>query len=369
MLFYYCVLCTVQSLAWLLVSGQKQIPFQPSTASTTGTATTTGTASTATTTANDDRNEFFPSFGSRPLCDPILHRSQDQENHAQCLLPLPNNFYLKSTNDTPTGYQVDIPRRALPTTRFRWQFDPADWNQRDGWSASTFIVLCGLSDDILLEWSHVNATDDDGLHGDFSSDRGVGSCTKRSSTTSSFSSTTSSFSSTTSSSKSNSDQERFPPRRKKPSDNGPDLFSFASHAYLPRSTERESPVVLLDAETGERVEHWVMLDHSWAVKYLNPNGPLFDRSDDWMNNNNGTSSFAEHLEMPKRISKEDVRAMESQDWLTETLMIHPARRLKSSHRYIVALRNLRSKTRCHDDGTPVLLEAPEGFRVVRDGTL
>ena len=349
------------SIVSLLVSADKQYVFRPRGQD----KITEEIGSIYDKEANEDA---FPlPSGGRPLCDPILHAHQDARQNQQCILPMPNNFYLKTSNETPTGYQVDIPRRALPKTRFNLRFDPADWNQRDGWSASTFIVLSGLSESVMLEWSHVNATDDDGLHdsfhgtGDSSHDsfhgigdglhddfHGKGDGLHDGATP-------------------HEDFSRIPPSRKKPAEGGPDLYSFASHAYLGRSTERESPILLIDAETGEKVPHWVMLDHSWAVKYLNPNGPLFNGSDEWMNNNNGTSTYSDHLEKPTRLSDADIHTMDSKKWLTETFMIHPARRLNSIHRYIVAMRNLRSRTRRKDDGTPELVEGPEGFRIIRDG--
>lgn len=50
----------------------------------------------------------------------------------------------------------------------------------------------------------------------------------------------------------------------------------------------------------------------------------------------------------------------------QTFFIWPAERLKDKRRYIVALRDLRSATRTNDEGDPLLIAPPEGFRILRD---
>ena len=81
--------------------------------------------------------------------------------------------------------------------------------------------------------------------------------------------------------------------------------------HIGRFSEPDAPVVVIDAETGERLPIWVELDS---------NAP----SDD-----------------------------------TRLLEIHPARNYASGHRYIVALRTLRR-------GDSSVIPAPEGFRYYRD---
>ena len=81
--------------------------------------------------------------------------------------------------------------------------------------------------------------------------------------------------------------------------------------HLNRYARKRAPVVVIDAETGERHPIWVEIDS---------NAPTAERT---------------------------------------ALLIHPARNFESGHRYIVALRKLKDS-----DGEQ--LKAPEGFRYYRD---
>jgi hypothetical protein len=87
---------------------------------------------------------------------------------------------------------------------------------------------------------------------------------------------------------------------------------FATPITIERSLEADSPTIVLDAETGERVAHWAELDRSHA--------------------------------------QDDRRA----------LMIRPVTRLKDGHRYIVALRGVV-------DGGGATLAAGAEFAALRDG--
>jgi hypothetical protein len=55
----------------------------------------------------------------------------------------------------------------------------------------------------------------------------------------------------------------------------PDLADAASHADIPRSLEADSPTVIVDLDTGERIAHWVELDATAdapeeTIVYLRP---------------------------------------------------------------------------------------------------
>lgn len=256
------------------------------------------------------------------ICDPILH-SAHNTNPYHCILPLPNDFYLRRNEETPTGFQIQIPNAALPRTRLGRRVDMSQWNKRDGWAPSTFIVVAGLTgNELLASWSHVNATDDDGLHPK-----------------------------TGAASKSAAFQQE-------------DRYSFASHMFLDRSLEADSPTVLIDAETGEKVRHWVTLDHSWAVKYLKTaaGDEQKEYSDTDRNDVEKDNSDSEGNNFD-----DDPKSKLSGPWLTETILIHPARKLKHGHRYVVGLRHLRNKTASVEGEPPVMLKATEGFRILRDG--
>jgi len=58
----------------------------------------------------------------------------------QCLLPFPTDFYTKKQPGTGTGRLVSLPGGQLPNVD-GVTFDPSAWNQNDGWSPNTPILL------------------------------------------------------------------------------------------------------------------------------------------------------------------------------------------------------------------------------------
>ena len=84
-----------------------------------------------------------------------------------------------------------------------------------------------------------------------------------------------------------------------------------SLSRLGRYTEKQSPVVVVDTETNDRWPIWVEIDSNAST--------------------------------PERTA----------------LLIHPAKNFEAGHRYTVGMRKLR-------DGAGTKLEAPEGFRYLRD---
>ena len=103
------------------------------------------------------------------------------------------------------------------------------------------------------------------------------------------------------------------------------------------SLQADSPTVILHAETGERVPHWVDLDE-WAVQAKLRMDAGEDKPD-----------------FPT-LTREVEELREEQ-----ALMLRPAIRLDDATRYIVAIRNVQNP-----DGAPI---APSpGFEALRDGT-
>ena len=99
----------------------------------------------------------------------------------------------------------------------------------------------------------------------------------------------------------------------------------------------DSPTVILNAETGERLAHWVDLDEYVVQAKLRVDDPTTDRPD-----------FAIDR------SLDELRQ-------EQALMLRPAIRPEDATRYIVAIRNV-----VDGQGTPV--EASPGFAALRDGT-
>jgi hypothetical protein len=58
-----------------------------------------------------------------------------------CLHPWPSTFYLKQDATTETGYRVNYPQQALPVTVKGLALEPARFNQPDGFSIGSQIIV------------------------------------------------------------------------------------------------------------------------------------------------------------------------------------------------------------------------------------
>ncbi len=161
----------------------------------------------------------------------------DEFNTRTCLLPFPNDTYTVEDTASPTGLRVDLPDGLLPNAEGQ-TLDPTAWNQNDGFSPNTPIIV------------HAPGLD--------------------------------------------ADQTNLPSERR-----------------ISTSLTSESATVIVDLDSGGLVPHWAELD--------------------------------------QRTDNDEDRA----------LILRPAISLPETHRFAVALRNLRGA-----DGER--LEAPIGFRVLRD---
>ena len=178
-------------------------------------------------------------------------------NSVHCLLPFPSSRFLEPGAATPTGYRMAIPDEALPAL-IGPPLSAAPLRGLDGFSPTAQVLmhfpggvdLAASRAPVLLEARCCGQSPEAPYVGVRTQDR--------------------------------------------------------------RSLEHDSPTVLLDADTGRRVLHWVELD---------------------------------------------ARAT---DPARQALLLRPARSLVPGHRYVVAVRGLR-----HPDGTAVEPEAV--FRALRDG--
>lgn len=68
-----------------------------------------------------------------PVCD-IL-------DSTACLLPFPDDFYTVPDRTTPTGRRVHFPAAAMPINAAGVPIDPSAWNQGDGFSPGTPILV------------------------------------------------------------------------------------------------------------------------------------------------------------------------------------------------------------------------------------
>lgn len=247
-----------------------------------------------------------------PMCDPILASTKDLSSQSNfCLYPFPNDFYLKEVNQTTdesiNRYRVNFSENMFPSPRFwpaRSIEDATPWNRRDGWSASSFIGVSGFSEEISIQYSGLKNVSEEwmSIH-DFSGNS----------------------------------------------------FAFASHMDIGRSLDgQRSPTLIVDAETGELVPHYVEVDFY--------SDPSLDSIKVELNSESGGIKSR-----PERnwLSFGNILGSKKSDF-GQNLILWPHRRLKNNRRYIIAIRNIRSRNRKDRSGQPELLDAPFGFQIIRD---
>lgn len=184
-----------------------------------------------------------------------------------CLLPFPNDQFTTLDATTPTGRRVDLSPLATPRAFGAKPMDPTEWNRNDGFSPGSMILTFVPGLDLTATF---------GL--DPEPESGAGSATAG---------------------------DPFAVR---------DALPDAVVEAPAMSMAPDAPVVLLDADTGERHPYWAELDEHEAT------------------------------------------LAEGHD---RTLIIRPLTNLEEGRRYIVALRDLRAA-----DGTEL---APTGaFTALRD---
>lgn len=184
-----------------------------------------------------------------------------------CLLPFPNDAFTTLDPTTPTGRRVDLSPLATPRAFGAKPMDPTEWNRNDGFSPGSVILTFVPGLDLTATF---------GL--DPEPESGAGSATV---------------------------DDPFATR-----DDLPDAVVEAPAM----SMAPDAPIVLLDADTGQRHPYWAELD--------------------------------EHA----------VTLAEGHD---RTLIIRPLTNLEEGRRYIVALRDLRAS-----DGTE--LAPTSAFTALRD---
>lgn len=187
------------------------------------------------------------------LPDPVAPLAQltgscDELDQRACLLPFPNDRFTALDPSTPTGRRVDLEMVEMPRNVAGKPVDPTEWNHNDGFSPGSPILTFVPELDLAATFG-LDATPETGpgLPDDPWATR--------------------------------------------------DAVPDALVEDPARSMERKAPIVLLDADTGERHPYVAELD--------------------------------EHAE-----------TLES--GADRTLVIRPLRNLEEGHRYIVALRELRS---------------------------
>ena len=192
------------------------------------------------------------------LCDDLDPRD--------CLLPFPNDTFTALDPSTPTGRRVDLELWEMPRNVYGKPVDPTEWNFNDGFSPGSplLTVVPGLD---LTRTFGLDPTPETGL---------------------------------------GTPDDPWAVR---------DGIADAVIEDPALSMDRKAPIVLLDADTGERHPYWAELDEN-----------------------------AETI----------------QEGADRTLVVRPLVNLTEGHRYIVALRDLK-------DAQGQTIEARPEFAALRDG--
>jgi hypothetical protein len=185
----------------------------------------------------------------------------DSLNAAECLLPFPSTQFLVPDPTTPSGWRMNLPASGLPTV-LGPPLDASLWNDLDGFSPTTQIMMH------FPQGVDLTFTDASRL-------LAAGCC----------------------------GQPAGPPW-------------IDTRTYTDRSLDADSPSVLIDADTNERILHWLEVDG---------------------------------------------HATGGNDPARKALFLRPGKSLVPGHRYIVAMRDLKDGA-----NADVVAEAP--FAALRDGT-
>jgi hypothetical protein len=203
-----------------------------------------------------------------PVVDPVATAAGgcDDLDLRTCLLPFPNDTFTALDSSTPTGRRVDLSPLEMPRNIYGKPVDPAEWNHNDGFSPGSPILTFVPGLDLARTF---------GLDG--TPETGLGT----------------------------------PDDPWAVRDAEPD--AVIEDPAL--SMGRNAPIVLLDADTGERHPYWAELDEHAATV---------------------------------------------EGGADRTLVVRPLVNLEEGRRYIVALRDLV-------DGEGRRIEASPAFATLRDG--
>jgi hypothetical protein len=198
-----------------------------------------------------------PVVGAAGICDDLDARA--------CVLPFPSDTFTVLDDSTPTGRRIDLALPEMPRNVAGKPIDPSEWNLNDGFSPGTPMLTFVPGLDLAATFG-LDATPETG--------RGTSG-------------------------------DPWAVR---------DAVPDALIEDPARSMARNAPIVLLDADTGERHPYWAELDENAAT---------------------------------------------IEQGADRTLIIRPLENLAEGHRYIVALRDLRDTA-----GRPI--PAAEPFAGIRD---
>ena len=95
-------------------------------------------------------------LGSAPSLS--TRRPCDNTDSSLCLLPFPNDYFTRPDPSTPTGKRVDFQLAEMPRSLVGKPIDPTEWNRQDGFSPGSMVITFVPGLDLHQTWGTQNMT-------------------------------------------------------------------------------------------------------------------------------------------------------------------------------------------------------------------
>ncbi|MBW3620282.1 MAG: hypothetical protein KY461_08560 [Actinobacteria bacterium] len=98
-----------------------------------------------------------PSDPLEPVTDAVAGAAGacDPTDVADCLLPFPNDRFTVADDTTATGLRIDLSPLAMPRNVAGKPIDPTEWNRNDGFSPGSMMLTHVPGLDLAQTWRHV----------------------------------------------------------------------------------------------------------------------------------------------------------------------------------------------------------------------
>src|SRR5512135_743654 len=106
-----------------------------------------------------------PASAGLGTATPTLRRPCDPMDPALCLLPFPNDRFTRPDPTTATGLRIDFSPLEMPRNVAGKPIDPTEWNRQDGFSPGSMILTFVPGLDLHRTWGTAGMTGDPRIGG------------------------------------------------------------------------------------------------------------------------------------------------------------------------------------------------------------